>query len=614
MDVVKYGSFVGSVRERTLDMRRLASWLLTGSLLTGSLFTGSLLVGCQGSAAGAVMENNGRGPFLTGTGELVTNRVNNARTGANLREEVLSPQNAAGLALSNRFLIDGDVFAQVLVADGVRIRQISRPVAIVATMNNSLFAFDMDGSAPGEPLWTRGGEDEDLGAPGQSDFGIVGDHGILSTPVVDTSRSRVLVVVRACDPTLRQACNYRLHEIDIRAGDTRTERLISGRTQVGSEELQFDANAHWNRPALLLHETGLFVAFGAGAEREDSDDPDAPSGDSASSSGAAGQGWIFRYDPEDINIGPQVYVTGSMNAAASTAQAGSSIAQAGAGPAADDEFLYVTAGPSTPESTDGGRVIRLSLDGFQRSNVSSEPGANRSDASAVVYRAPGTSSLSSAETIWELSGGTSGVTLIPETDHLLTSVSPGLIHVLSRSALEETQEPLAPFGDDSEATLLQGMVFWRPNEAGVEGPGNFGYAYVWPNRQRLTSFRFDYQTGMLEVLATAELPALRDGGNLMLTAQGGVAETGVLWATTERPPAETTLMGNRPGRVWAFDPFSLETLWYADTPGFSRFNPPTVVRGRVLVASTSGDDAEEQSVLMYAVRRPTMLVPDTGLR
>jgi hypothetical protein len=50
--------------------------------------------------------------------------------------------------------------------------------------------------------------------------------------------------------------------------------------------------------------------------------------------------------------------------------------------------------------------------------------------------------------------------------------------------------------------------------------------------------------------------------------------------------------------VWAFDALTLALLWDDQTPAFSKFTPPTVARGRLIVASAEADGP--MKLLVYA--------------
>ncbi|MET0388542.1 MAG: hypothetical protein ABW321_21400, partial [Polyangiales bacterium] len=54
------------------------------------------------------------------------------------------------------------------------------------------------------------------------------------------------------------------------------------------------------------------------------------------------------------------------------------------------------------------------------------------------------------------------------------------------------------------------------------------------------------------------------------------------------------------GTLWAFDPLTLEALWQTPLPAWSKFTPPTIVRGRVYVPSSSPSPMTTPQVLVYA--------------
>jgi hypothetical protein len=76
---------------------------------------------------------------------LLTNRYDNARTGANLSETQL---NTSNVGASNAFgklwsyTVDGAIFAQPLYVPGLNIGGGTHNVLYVATMNDKLYALD----------------------------------------------------------------------------------------------------------------------------------------------------------------------------------------------------------------------------------------------------------------------------------------------------------------------------------------------------------------------------------------------------------------------------------------------------------------------------------------
>jgi hypothetical protein len=114
--------------------------------------------------------------------------VDDACSGANLQEKTLDPAGVAaqGVRLLRELQLPGDARgaeAQVLIADAVALHDGShRRLAIVATMANTVFAFDDE---TGALVWSR-----NLGHPivrsADIDAHPINDNwGILSTPVID---------------------------------------------------------------------------------------------------------------------------------------------------------------------------------------------------------------------------------------------------------------------------------------------------------------------------------------------------------------------------------------------------------------------------------------------
>ncbi len=77
--------------------------------------------------------------------KVITSQYDNARTGANLHETRLTPQNVNVQQLGKIFTlhVDGEVYAQPLFVSGVEIPGKGRhDVLFVATEHDSVYAFD----------------------------------------------------------------------------------------------------------------------------------------------------------------------------------------------------------------------------------------------------------------------------------------------------------------------------------------------------------------------------------------------------------------------------------------------------------------------------------------
>ena len=543
----------------------------------------------------------------TPSAEILTQRYDNARTGANLNEHSLSPKNVERLRPLGSWLVDGELYAQVLVAADVQIAGKPTAVAIVATMNDSLYAFDADGDPETALLWQQGMHQE-LGTPSYCARNVGGPNGILSTPVIDKARGHVYVVARDCDPgfpALMPRCEHRLLQLKLQTGEILRSIAVKGEVLVtgaaGVTSTTFEPSAHWNRPGLLLAGDQLVIAFGSG-----------PVGDQHEEDFVY-HGWVFRYDVTQLEAAPDVYCTTPRGR-------GGSVWQAGAAPAADDQAIFVTGAngiqddgqvhppgewPLMPKGQEDSVVRLPRAEAFP---TPQQPVQQFWDMRPYIGAGTIFQHMESGDNGF----GSSGPMLIPDTRLLLVGTKAGLTYLLNRDSMQPAQAPLSPFTDlalqPGHSLYLhswwgipmttQAFVFWRPNT--TQDGRRFGYAYAWANNDRLRQLRFDYEASSLQLTATADVPEALGGGNLVLSAAGDAQDSGVLWAASRLG----TGTSGAAGTLWAFDPLTLASLWQAPLPAWSKFNPPTVVRGRVFVPSSAPDPALMPQVLVYALPKP----------
>jgi len=130
-----------------------------------------------------------------------------AQTGANMQETILTPQTDwTKFGKIGTLPVDGQVYAQPLYVSGVTISGKKANVLYVATMHNSIFAFDADTAQSATPLWQV-----NFGAPvpiGLFNFtDISPEIGILGTPVIDPG-NQILYVVAEVLPRVLSAIPY----------------------------------------------------------------------------------------------------------------------------------------------------------------------------------------------------------------------------------------------------------------------------------------------------------------------------------------------------------------------------------------------------------------------
>src|SRR6266496_4043372 len=176
---------------------------------------------------------------------VLTRSYDNARTGANPREAVLTPAVVShGLRKLFSLQVSDDPFleAQPLIVPGVAMPDGStRDVVYVCTMANSVWAFDAN---DGRALWPKPVQ---LGTAITGTLGIdrfrINEHwGILSTPVIDIdTRTMYLVNWSSPDRSISKA-THQLHALDIADGHPRHPALpIAARSTEAGSTAKFDS-------------------------------------------------------------------------------------------------------------------------------------------------------------------------------------------------------------------------------------------------------------------------------------------------------------------------------------------------------------------------------------
>src|SRR6266487_6222330 len=135
----------------------------------------------------------GGAPVQMGSIAVTTHHNDNGRTGANLNETTLTTANVNPQKFGKLFdrQVDGQIYAQILYVSNVNIPDKgTHNVVYVATMHNSVYAFDADDHNATEPLWKREAlhpavslPDGRIG-PGDDYHDIAMEVGILGTPVI----------------------------------------------------------------------------------------------------------------------------------------------------------------------------------------------------------------------------------------------------------------------------------------------------------------------------------------------------------------------------------------------------------------------------------------------
>ena len=518
--------------------------------------------------------------------DVLTHHNNPARTGAVLDETQLSPDSLRGQGFGRLFslLVEGQIYAQPLIVSALDIPgKGPRNVVYIATMRNNVYAFDAD-SDDQNPLWKTS-----LGLPMPYDRipkdagAILGQYnirpyiGITSTPVIDRAKGLMFVVAKIAEPQCpgvpeaTAACPvvYRIHALNIGTGAVVRQREIQIPMQNDAVPSRDVVRRHLQRPALLLANGKVYVAFGA--------HQDAP----------PFQGWLMAFDADTLDAVAQPFCTtpgGEMGG----------IWQAGNGPAADqDGNIYVMTGNGTSDAASkqfASMLLKLSA-----------------DLNPLGWFAPANVT---ALNISDIDLGSAGPMVLPETGQVIGGGKDGRIFVLNQATPGgQQQHHWLHDGKNPPDQVFQASRPWRVSPLswfpflfnvgyhhihgspvywnGPRGP----MIYVWPEEDYVRAYRYDSNQKKFDTRPIKGMMGNRGmpGGFLSISANGN--KDGILWAAI--PYQDDAWVEIVRGSMRAFRADTMELLWStdandpADNFDFAKNVPPTVANGKVYLATFS---------------------------
>ena len=518
------------------------------------------------------------GSQATAQVSITTYHNDNARTGQNLNETVLTPANVNvnqfAKLYSGSVNLDSWAPAQPLYVANVLIAGATHNVVYVATLNNSVYAFDADN---GQELWTANYGPptpfDDLCTDSSYQASTKQGAGIVSTPVIDPVGGILYFVNKTGDGSSTPFALY-LHAVNFTTGidEPGSPVLIlppSGPT--------FMPQYQMNRPGLLLSHGSVYVALGSTGCKGLKSFPKINN-----------HGWILAYNTLSLTQPPSVFVT-------SPATNNGGIWQGGGGlPADSSGNIYVETADGIFDQNTGGldyglSVLKLDpnlnlLDSFTPYDEAAHLNANDLDLSSV------------------------GPLVLPDqstgpTHLLVASGKAEEIYILNRdfmggfcstctTATNNTnivQDVLRPtflsgcLGNPPEYTCRYGTPsFWSNN--------SIDYIYFAEVPGPLLSYSMT--NGILTSLPASQSSVSYSGAGTPSISANGTTNS-LLWAVTwtnSLPP------GTDKGVLHAFDPANLETQYYAsnvaaggrDALGLvPDFITPTIANGKVYVATES---------------------------
>jgi Ricin-type beta-trefoil lectin domain-like/PQQ enzyme repeat len=506
-----------------------------------------------------------------------THHNDNGRSGANLKETILTPANVNATQFGKLYNVplDSQVFAQPLYISGVPIAGLGmRNVVYVATMKNSVYALDADNN--GQQLWVA-----NFGAPvhpcdveWHQNVTQGSTIGILSTPVIDVASDTIYFVSRNegnYDPT---KCNWKpksvstgvnqgvfthyLNALDIRTGAPKfgSPMLISASYSSSDGATVFQPGLQNQRAALALANGHIYIAY---ASHDDL---------------GPYHGWVLSYSATTLAL--------EHSYADTTTGSRGGIWQGGNGlPVDSNGFVYASTGngdfgaSKSGVTQTGNSWIKLSptltlLDYFTPSNSAT---LNSQDADL----------------------GSSGLMVIPGTAYLFGGGKQGVAYVVNSNNMghfnaaadQVKQEFQAIFGNGTQH--IHGTpIYFNSQSAGP-------ILYVWGENDYLRAYAFNASTKLLTTkpiaMSTMTAPmthnnAAMPGGFLSVSANG--ASNGIIWAST--PYSGDAAQATVQGVLHAFDAVTLKELWNDklndardEVGNFAKFVPPTVANGKVFL-------------------------------
>ncbi|GAC1638070.1 MAG: hypothetical protein NVS4B9_31070 [Ktedonobacteraceae bacterium] len=523
---------------------------------------------------------------------VLTQHNNNARTGANLNETILNTSNVNARQFGKLFElpVDGQVYAQPLYVSAVSFADQSvRNVVYIATMHNTVYAFDADDPG-GTTIWQASlGPAIPLPDPGLGDntnyHDISLEVGILSTPVISLDKSTLYVVAATKE---NGQYFHRLHALDLLTGvevfdqPTVIEGSVKGNGSGSSNGvLNFQSHLQNQRPGLLLANDTIYIAFASYGDA----DPY--------------HGWIFGYSASTLQcVAIFCSTPGSQMVNGKLVPDGrGGIWQAGLGLAADNQgLIYAITGNGSfraDGSALGDCIIKL-----------------RPDLTVLDWFSPFNNNALNGS---DEDLGSSGVVLLPETDLVIGGGKESKLYVMHKNNMghfnshddnQIVQTLLVHAKDGPSHHIHAGPTYWH-------GPRG-AWIYVWVENDFIRAFQFvngKFQPNPVSQHAntapseTTGMP----GGALSLSADGSKPGSGILWASHPHDQDMKDLKGNIMdanqhivrGILRAYDASDLSReLWNSQlAPGdstaadsdsignFAKFCPPTIANGKVYLAS-----------------------------
>ncbi|MDP9280012.1 MAG: PQQ-like beta-propeller repeat protein [Gemmatimonadota bacterium] len=502
---------------------------------------------------------------------VLTQHNDNSRSGWNDNETALTTTNVNDRQFGVVFTlpVDGQVYAQPLVVGHVNIGGSYHNVVLVATVNNTVFAFDGD---DGTLFWQKNFTAPGMRPPRNTDMtgacsgsytDFSGNIGIVGTPVIDAVAGTMYFVARSTTGTtfvqfLHAVSILDGHEV---SGSPTQITASSPGTGDGSVNgmIAFDAQRQNQRQGLTLLNGVVYLSFSSHCDW------------------GPYHGWILGYDASTMQ--QRVVYNDTPNGGAG------GMWESGTGMAADAQGnLYVVTGngtvgdasdPTNPTNR-GSSALKLTPTG--------------STLRVASYFTPNNYQYLNDN---DLDYGGMGALLIPNSDLYLTGGKDGKLYLLNKDAMggylpsSNQVQQVVPLGSNNVNMHCQAAYYKGSSKE---------FVYVWSENDPLRAIPFDRAGNLLstqgQVVSNAAGPTGQSGAVLSVSSNGSQDGTGILWASyAYTGDAEHAVS---PGILRAFDANDVtRQLWNnqlnpRDAGGnYAKFAAPTIANGHVYLPTFS---------------------------
>jgi hypothetical protein len=489
--------------------------------------------------------------------DVLTAQYDLNRTSSNMQETVLTPANVNSAQFGKLFtrVVDAPFYASPLIVTNFNVPGVGvRDLVFIATLNNTVYAFDADNPNVSAPYWQV-----NLGAPVSTGCCFLGPTlGILSTPVINRATNTIYVTA------IIQSSGVGLYvfALDLSTGALKynspqriTYTFPSGVTQTAA--IQTDSTPWYQRSALTLYNDVLYVGT-ANVEQ---------------TNGVikTQEGFIQTFQADNLSNELASFETTPSGQGGAFWQAGRGLAVDSSGNvfAAFDSNYY------NPPNSFGDSVVKFTAGTLAPAD----------------WFTPADWSFLYAGNLDETADG---VTLIPGTTLAFTGGKVGTIYLLNQTdlgGLEGTGTgPVQEFqASQGCGTIDCGQYLATAYWANATNP----YLYVWDSKDYLRAYPFSLTSQQFVPGGATIGPFLSTKtGGITVSSNGSTPATGIVWATTATQDPSASAV---PGTLRAYNANNItQELYDSDQVpcrdglgSFVKMATPIVANGKVYVNTQS---------------------------